>query len=918
MLILNLSIDKNYLVSQEAYKQFGWVCSVCHFDDVNVPSNLMKKGAKWLKDNQFEQVVLKLKALDLSLMNTNYESIFLGDKIRCIAKPYGMDRLFPVLKLSIPLDKPTDASFELGDVKQKGYIDLIQKSYASLKEEAETNRKIVNSKIKSAVDDLTAKMNTNQGGYKLTEYDEQGRWLRDLYMDTMDKNTATKVLQVNLNGIGGSKNGYNGPFNVGMTLDGQILGERIVANSITAEKLAISYTSQVEKNISEAKDSAINISNTATDNKLKNYYTMSQVDTRLSATDGRIEASVETLTQNLLQKNGNYYGGYIPSNNNAPANGWNMDSLKKLHNGDFFFDTSTGYAYRYVIEQDVYKIVFSEDSRTESANYDYVRFYYQINGKTYVTQNYGGNTIADVSVYIPTNVFWIYWRTDSSNHNYYGFKIKSIEKVKYAYTENGSVSDIPSDLGAPIDIKANTYPESEHSPYKDNERKLWKYTGETLMKGISASWKRIKDSDIDKNNESFNLALKDKSGNYYGDYVPTTSNAPANEWNTDEKRDNHIGDMFYNTLTGYAYRYVTTRQCLKVSFSSDSRTEGESWDYVQIYYELDGKTYALPRLGGNSIKNAVVYVPATNFYVYWRTDSSNSNYYGFKITKIEKISDYQEVKGVIATMPKDGGTVINLSDNNYPESEHSSYGDNVRKIWKYTSNESLSTSKSAKWIRVQDQDIAIAKTKAEEAISRITVAEGSITSMVKKGEFGTFMRQNYNSFLLGFNESSKYVQIKSGEIGLYNGVINDKNKRAVFDERGTHFHRDGYKVGKIGTNVWKDNSSHKGLVFDLDPGGKYMAFSQQEKESDTSYSTMLCFSRANSIYDEYGIHLGCNLHTHGFKILNPQWETGYGVTATMNFVQILDINSDGSVARWGANGRMVFRNGILMDLNYYG
>lgn len=67
-------------------------------------------------------------------------------------------------------------------------------------------------------------MQNNKGGYKLSEYDEQGRWLRDLYMDTMDKNTATKVLQVNLHGIGGSRNGYAGPYSVGMTLDGQILG----------------------------------------------------------------------------------------------------------------------------------------------------------------------------------------------------------------------------------------------------------------------------------------------------------------------------------------------------------------------------------------------------------------------------------------------------------------------------------------------------------------------------------------------------------------------------------------------------------------------------------------------------------------------------------------------------------------------
>lgn len=242
--IKSVNNDKNFLVSEEAYQQFGWVCAVKHWNDVNVPSNLMRKGSEWLKSNQFENITLHLTAVDLSLVNSNYESIRLGDKIRYIAKPYGMDRIFPVLKLMISLAKPAETKIELGETKLKGYIEQTQRTYSGLKEEAESNRKITNAKIKDAVDNLTSQMQNGHGGYKLTEYDEEGRWVRDLYMDTMDKDTATKVLQVNLNGIGGSKNGYAGPYNVGMTLDGQILGERIVAGSVTAEKLSVSYTSR--------------------------------------------------------------------------------------------------------------------------------------------------------------------------------------------------------------------------------------------------------------------------------------------------------------------------------------------------------------------------------------------------------------------------------------------------------------------------------------------------------------------------------------------------------------------------------------------------------------------------------------------------------------------------------------------------
>ena len=119
---------------------------------------------------------------------------------------------------------------------------------------------------------------------------------------------------------------------------------------------------------------------------------------------------------------------------------------------------------------------------------------------------------------------------------------------------------------------------------------MWKYTGTVLSSSISATWQRIKDSDIDSTLDTVNATIQDKSGNYYGAYAPTTGNEPAKNWNTNAKREAHIGDMFYNTLTGYAYRYAVTMQCMKVTFSEDSRTEGASYDWVQIFYELDGKT----------------------------------------------------------------------------------------------------------------------------------------------------------------------------------------------------------------------------------------------------------------------------------------------------------------------------------------
>jgi hypothetical protein len=44
--------------------------------------------------------------------------------------------------------------------------------------------------------------------------------------------------------------------------------------------------------------------------------------------------------------------------------------------------------------------------------------------------------------------------------------------------------------------------------------------------------------------------------NWFYDYEPSMSNAPATEWTTDAVKDIHLGDLFYWTSKGYAYRFA--------------------------------------------------------------------------------------------------------------------------------------------------------------------------------------------------------------------------------------------------------------------------------------------------------------------------------------------------------------------------
>ena len=193
----------------------------------------------------------------------------------------------------------------------------------------------------------------------------------------------------------------------------------------------------------------------------------------------------------------------------------------------------------------------------------------------------------------------------------------------------------------------------------------------------------------------------------------------------------------------------------------------------------------------------------------------------------------------------------------------------------------------------------------EEMNSAIKLKADSITTEVNKkvdsSEFGTKITQNAYNVRVAWNNNSNYIQLESGKIAIYNGEVTTDQKRAVFDQNGNHFYRDGYYVGKIGTNYWSDNNTHKGLVFDLDYQGKYMAFAQKKSQNAGAYSTMLCFSRENSIYDQYGMHLGCNFYGHWFDMYNVDLHdiniNGYGVVDGKSIPIVTEIhdNGDGTI-----------------------
>ena len=874
--ITSVNDGKDYIYSKEAVESFGWVWKTEKWDDVATPANLLKKATEYLTTQQYENLVISLTAVDLSLFGQDYDSFDIGDRVLCNAIPYGMKKVLPVMEMKIPLQQPDQAQLTLGENLQQSFTDQTTGTFTQIRQETTEAGRVQASWMKSAIDNLTKQMTGAKGGYKLTEFDENGLWLRDLYMDAPDKEQATNILQINKNGIGGSHNGYNGPYTIGMTLDGQIIGERILAGSVKTEALSTECKNYIETKISDG-DSA---------NKTA---ILKEVTTSLKAMDGKITLSVSSLEQQLERKSGNWYGNYEPTSENNPASAWTTDELRKEHERDLFFNTTTGYAYQYqkndsneygwvrVKDKDIEAaqstaesalskievqegLITAEVSRAKGEE-EKLRSAIAMTetsilstvSKTYTTQEMANKLYADAvqegqtaadnaekNAKADTDTKLLNYSTTLEMNSAIKQAADSISlEVSKTYTTTVETEEKYNAAVKAGQDAANTAESNatkagqtaadnaEKNAKADTDEKLKSYSTTEQM---TAAIKMATDN-ITLEVTTVRQAVSEKNGNFYGSKIPTTSNEPASSWTSDDLKSLHIGDIYYDITTGYAYRYTYKVPGLKITFSSDSRTESVNYDYVKIYYSDNGTMKLAAKLGGTDIAGASVFVPSSEFYVYWHTDGSSDSFYGFTIASVTGTTG--ETSGAtIESLPS--YTATELTKGTYPESpNHGSYGNNINLLWKCSGT--TSGSKTASWERIQDQDISVAKAQAdaaqttantakntadtakstaETAISRITVAENSITSEVSraKGAESTLSSRitqteteieskvSAGEIASSINQTAQSVKINASKID-FNGIVTANSYFKILTDGSMEC-----ISGKIG-GFWIDSTS---------------------------------------------------------------------------------------------------------------
>ena len=212
-----------------------------------------------------------------------------------------------------------------------------------------------------------------------------------------------------------------------------------------------------------------------------------------------------------------FYEG-VPTLDNLPAVDWNTSELKKIHIGDLYYDQTTGYAYRFT--------KYNDDVNPYRWN--------RIKDNDIVSALDAANR-AQITADGKMKVF--YGETKPTNYQVGDMWVNATLEGKFNNDIARAVADNKTSFNANDWVLASRYSEAIATIQK------WTNEYETKFSNLVDEVKQQKDQSIVV---------------WYYDYKPTVDNAPANTWNTDELRSEHIGDIFYDIKNNHSYRWTGT------------------------------------------------------------------------------------------------------------------------------------------------------------------------------------------------------------------------------------------------------------------------------------------------------------------------------------------------------------------------
>lgn len=273
-------------------------------------------------------------------------------------------------------------------------------------------------------------------------------------------------------------------------------------------------------------------------------------DTTLEDFATAVVGDLESLQQQIDGSIETWFYGYVPTLNNAPASSWTTAADKNNHLGDLFYDTTTGYAYRFantgteqspvyewlrITDTDVVKALADAAKAQDTADHKRRVFLVQPTppydaGDLWVNATYPANYTGD---------------TDELQHNYKNDVLKCVSPVPRTGVTTFSINDWSlaskyTDDSALINFLTNTYAGD-------------KANLQSQIDGKAETWYQATD--------------------------------PATAWTTAALKAQHAGDLWYNTTNKTTWYYKAATVGGTTTYSWEQQNIPQS-----VFDSIDGKS----------------------------------------------------------------------------------------------------------------------------------------------------------------------------------------------------------------------------------------------------------------------------------------------------------------------------------------
>lgn len=199
---------------------------------------LYNNALAYLRSGQFDGLEISLSAIDMAMLGVDCRQIQVGESVMVKCQPYGLEKVMPVSQVKIPLNKPEDTQFVVGDRRKQSLTSVNNSANSELLSLIAEKPSL--STVMSAAKSSTAEyLKDTQNGYVTFKYSDDGHIEAILVSDTQDYRETSKGYWIfGKHGIGfvPISGDPNDPL-IAMKDTGELVADRILSGTMYADRI---------------------------------------------------------------------------------------------------------------------------------------------------------------------------------------------------------------------------------------------------------------------------------------------------------------------------------------------------------------------------------------------------------------------------------------------------------------------------------------------------------------------------------------------------------------------------------------------------------------------------------------------------------------------------------------------------------